>query len=96
LTAIPPELWLYLAAANLFAFAAFGYDKARARAGKWRVRERDLLLFALLGGAAGALLGRWAFHHKTRKRGFSIALHAAAAVELALFGWVVIGAKTWA
>ena len=80
----PFEFWLYLVAANVFAFAAFAYDKARARAGKWRVSERDLLLFALLGGALGALLGRWVFRHKTRKVGFSIALYVVAAVEAAL------------
>ncbi len=71
---MPPEFWLYLAAANVSAFAAFGYDKARAKAGKSRVRERDLMLFALLGGSAGACLGRWLFWHKIRKRGFSAAL----------------------
>ena len=80
----PFEFWLYLAAANLSAFAAFGYDKARAKAGKRRVRERDLLLFALLGGAAGALIGRWLFRHKTRKRGFSIALYVIAGAEAVL------------
>jgi len=80
----PFEFWLYLAAANLFAFIAFAYDKARAKAGKWRVREHDLLLFALLGGGPGALIGRWAFRHKTRKPGFSIALYCIAAAEAVL------------
>lgn len=78
-----PEAWVYLVAANICAFAAFGHDKARASAGKRRVRERDLLLFALLGGIIGAYLGRWLFRHKTRKRGFSISLHAIAAVQAA-------------
>ncbi len=80
----PFEFWLYLAAANLFAFTAFAYDKARARAGKWRLRERDLLLFALLGGAVGALLGRRIFRHKIRKRSFSIALYVVAVAEALL------------
>lgn len=82
----PPELWAYLAAANLFAFAAFGYDKARARTGKSRVRERDLLLFALLGGGPGAWLGRWFFRHKTRKTAFSAALHLTVLVQISLVG----------
>ena len=86
--ALPPEFWVYLLAANLFAFAAFGYDKARARAGKPRVREHDLMLFALLGGAIGALIGRWVFRHKLRKRGFSIALFVVATAEAALLAGV--------
>ncbi len=80
----PVEFWLYLLAANVSAFAAFGYDKARAQAGKGRVRERDLLLFALLGGAPGACLGRRIFRHKTRKAGFSAALFAILALEVTL------------
>ena len=30
-------LFLYLAAINIIAFAAMGIDKAKARAGKWRI-----------------------------------------------------------
>ncbi|MBO9575267.1 MAG: DUF1294 domain-containing protein [Sphingobium sp.] len=79
-----PEVGAYLLLANLCALIAFGYDKARARAGKRRVRERDLLLFALLGGSAGAIAGRWLFRHKTRKLGFSVALLIVAATQAVL------------
>jgi uncharacterized membrane protein YsdA (DUF1294 family) len=47
------------------------------------------LLLALLGGGAGALLGRGVFHHKTRKAGFSTALYAIALAEFALLIWLV-------
>ena len=96
MTPIQPEIWVYLALANTAAFVAFAYDKARARTGKWRVRERDLLLLALLGGAGGALAGRLAFRHKTRKAGFSAILYVVAALELALFGWLALGSESWA
>ena len=91
----PLELWLYLAAANITAFAAFGYDKARAKAGRSRVRERDLLLFALLGGTGGAYLGRWYFRHKTRKRGFTLALHAVALVQALLVAAAIMPLSHW-
>ena len=64
------ELWqmlgLYLLAANLAAFVLMGLDKRRARRGSWRLSEKALFLFPVLGGALGGLLGMRAFHHKTK------------------------------
>lgn len=74
-------LWLYLVAANTFAFVLFGIDKQRARQGRWRISERTLLTAAVLGGSLGALAGMYFFHHKTRKRGFYIGIPAILALE---------------
>ncbi|KUJ79141.1 hypothetical protein AVO44_11720 [Ruegeria profundi] len=63
---------MYLWAINTLTLLAFGWDKARAKRRKRRVPERRLLWLAALGGSPGAVLGRWMFRHKTRKRGFSI------------------------
>ncbi|WP_241484071.1 DUF1294 domain-containing protein [Ruegeria sp. ANG-R] len=63
---------------------AFGWDKLRARRKKRRVPERRLLWLAAIGGSLAALLGRWIFGHKTRKRGFSAWLYAITAVQAAL------------
>ncbi len=41
-------LFLYLAAINVIAFAAMGIDKAKARAGKWRIAESTLFGFPAL------------------------------------------------
>ena len=43
-------LFVYLAAINVIAFAAMGIDKAKARAGKWRIAEGTLFALAALGG----------------------------------------------
>ena len=55
------ELWqllrLYLLAMNLAAFAVMGFDKNRAKSGKWRISERALFLPVLLGGAPGGTAG---------------------------------------
>ena len=56
----------YLVLVNVLAFAIFGADKRRARAGRWRVPERTLFLLAAAGGSAGALLGMRLFRHKTK------------------------------
>ncbi|MBQ7713695.1 MAG: DUF1294 domain-containing protein [Oscillospiraceae bacterium] len=74
----------YLAAVNLAAFVLFGADKRRAQRGEWRVPERTLFLFALLGGSLGALCGMRAFRHKTRHWYFRYGLPAILLAQLAL------------
>lgn len=60
-------IWLYwCAGASLLGFILMGFDKHRAKKGGQRVPEWRLFLVALLGGAAGATLGMFVFHHKTR------------------------------
>ena len=59
-------LLLIYAAVSLVAFFAYGIDKRRAKRRKWRTPEAVLLGLGFFGGAAGALLGMTAFHHKTR------------------------------
>lgn len=61
---------LFLAAVNLWAFLLYGEDKRRARKGRFRIRERTLLLAACAGGATGSLAGMVFFRHKIRKPGF--------------------------
>lgn len=67
---------------TLTTFAAYGYDKTAARAGKWRIREKTLHSFALIGGTFGAFAGQKFFRHKTRKSSFRIAFW--------LTGWLQI------
>ncbi|NLW43948.1 MAG: DUF1294 domain-containing protein [Syntrophomonadaceae bacterium] len=59
-------LIIYIAAINALAFALFAQDKRLAQNRRWRIRERSLLLVALLGGATGGLIGMHVFRHKTR------------------------------
>ena len=79
----PLNIAFWLIGANFFAFAAFGIDKARAENGRRRTSEADLLMFAVLGGTAGAYAGRHLFRHKTRKQPFSSRLHTIAILQLA-------------
>lgn len=51
---------------SFLAFILYGVDKFKAKRGLWRIPERVLLGFALLGGAVGALVGMNLFRHKTK------------------------------
>jgi uncharacterized membrane protein YsdA (DUF1294 family) len=67
---------LYLGATVLasgLCFAAYGMDKRRAFADRWRISEATLHWLAFLGGWPGGLLGQLAFRHKTQKLTFQIA-----------------------
>ncbi|MGZ0072944.1 DUF1294 domain-containing protein [Sphingobium limneticum] len=76
---------------NLVAFTLFAMDKRRARMGLRRFSERTLLLWALIGGTPGAVLGRHVFRHKTRKQPFSTLLWLIAAAQaMTIAAWAMI------
>ena len=74
--------WGYLIIINELAFLAFVLDKWRAVRGKWRIKERTLLLLALAGGAAGGLCGMYLCRHKIRTAKFSYGLPAMLLIQL--------------
>ena len=55
----------YLVAVNVVTFLVYGIDKIKAKQGSWRISEATLLIFAVIGGSIGALLGLQVWHHKT-------------------------------
>ena len=81
-------LTYYFIAINFCAFAAFGWDKARAESGGWRVREDTLVSFVVFGGIIGALAGRALFRHKTRKKSFSQKMWGGFFMHLLLLGGI--------
>lgn len=82
-----PALAAWIGVASLVAFGLAGYDKSAARAGRSRIRERTLLLWALAGGSPGLLLGMLLFRHKTRKAAFLVPFALIAALQLGLAWW---------
>lgn len=63
---------IYLIAINLITFLVMWLDKRKAKKGRWRIPENTLLLFVLLGGGIGGIVGMYTFHHKTQKAKFVI------------------------
>ncbi len=79
-------LWVGLA--SLLDFILMGTDKWKAKRNRWRVPEKTFFLVALLGGSSGAILGMYAFRHKTRHWYFKWGLPAILIAQLALGGWL--------
>ena len=67
-------LLLYFLSIQLISIFFTILDKYNAKHGKFRIRERTLLLFAALGGAAGMLAVMLLIRHKTRHKRFMIGL----------------------
>ena len=63
-------LLYYLIVINVVTFLVYGIDKWKAKQGSWRISEATLLMFAVIGGSIGALLGMKVWHHKTLHKKF--------------------------
>lgn len=79
-------LFVYLAAINVITFAAMGIDKAKARAGKWRIAEGTLFALAALGGT----LGMRVFHHKTKHKEFRFGFPALLCLQCAAVAYLIL------
>lgn len=44
---------IYLLAINFISFASMGIDKYKAKRGKWRTKEKTLIMLVVLGGGIG-------------------------------------------
>ena len=83
---------IYVAVMSLIAFAAFGLDKYKAKADKWRTPEKTLFILAIIGGGIGAFLGMRIFRHKTKHKQFVIGIPAIMIVQLILIGLLLVKA----
>jgi uncharacterized membrane protein YsdA (DUF1294 family)/cold shock CspA family protein len=86
---IPWELAGLYFTTSIISFFMYWSDKSAARKGRWRIRERSLLLWGLIGGWPGALIAQQLFRHKSSKTGFQISFWGSVAVNCAGFGWIL-------
>ena len=56
----------YLVLLSLITFFAYFIDKKKAENGKWRTKEKTLLLLSFFGGAFGGYPAMLIFRHKTK------------------------------
>ena len=79
---------------NIISFFMMYLDKRRAIKHKWRISEKTLFAFALLGGSLGSILGMYTFRHKTKRWYFVIGMPAILLCQLILlFLWRILAAK---
>ncbi len=58
---------IYLLVINILTFLIMWWDKHEAKIGDWRVSEKTLFVFSILGGSIGGIAGMYIFRHKTKK-----------------------------
>ena len=75
----------YLLVINALGFLAMGFDKWKAKRGRWRIPENSLFMFTILGGGIGTIAGIYTFRHKTKKLKFTVGMPAILILEILLF-----------
>ena len=82
-------LYYYLILINLFAVYITAHDKRAAEKKRWRVKERALMMVAILGGAPAMYLTMLIIRHKTRKPLFMIGIPVIFVLELVIVFLVI-------
>lgn len=76
---------LYLFLVNIYSFWLMYSDKKKAIKNQYRIPEKTLFTWALLGGSIGSIMGMQKFRHKTRHQTFRIGMPLIFIVEGYLF-----------
>lgn len=79
----------YFILINLGAAFVTYLDKCKAMQRKWRISERTLFLFALLGGSFGMFVTMKTIRHKTHHKRFMIGLPVIFFIEAIFVGWLI-------
>lgn len=74
----------YLVIINIITFLLYGVDKYKAKKHHWRISEKALFILAAAGGAAGAYVGMYIFHHKTKKWLFKLGIPLVLVIQIVL------------
>ncbi len=72
-------------AASVACFIAYAFDKAAAKAGRWRTEEATLLTLGLMCGWPGAVLAQSWLRHKSQKASFRGQFWMTVVINIAAF-----------
>ena len=82
-------IFVILLVMNGLAFVLMGLDKAKAKAGAWRIPEKTLFLVTALFGGLGGTLGMTFFRHKTKHWYFKYGFPALLMVQAVLLALIL-------
>ena len=85
---LPPAIPLVYLGCSILTYAAYAWDKRKARRDEWRTPESTLHLLDLLGGWPGGWIARRQFRHKTAKLSFRVIFWFCVALHLFVCGWI--------
>lgn len=77
--------FVYLLLVNIVAFSLMGIDKKKAKKKEYRIPEKTLFMWAVLGGSVGSLAGMYLFRHKTKHPSFQIGMPLILLIHIYLF-----------
>ena len=87
---IPWWIFTIYIGTSLVTTLEYGFDKLKAKRGKWRTSEMTLHILDLLGGWPGALIAQQIFRHKNRKAAFQIQFWVIVAIHLLFWTWFLV------
>lgn len=79
----------YLIIINIAGIMSMYIDKKRAIKKKWRIPEKTLFLFAILGGSVGSIAGMHLFRHKTKHWYFVIGMPFILIIQIVLLFYLL-------
>ena len=80
----------YLLVVNIGAFSIMGIDKKKAIKKEYRIAEKTLFTWAIVGGSVGSIAGMQFFRHKTQHMSFKIGMPLIFVVQAYLLGDYVV------
>lgn len=84
-------LLAYLTVVNIISFSLMGLDKKKAARQKYRIPEKQLFIWVIIGGSLGGVLGMQIFRHKTKHPQFKYGFPLILLVHLLLISMFWIG-----
>lgn len=81
----------YILCINIITFVMYALDKIKAKAGAWRISEFALMLLAVIGGSAGALLAMIVCRHKIRVPRFRFGIPVIIVLQALVFYFIGTG-----
>lgn len=83
--------WAVVCLLSIATYAAFGWDKWKAKRESGRIPEKTLHVMAVVGGWPGAVWGQRMFRHKTVKQPFRWILNLMIGIHIAVAGFALYG-----